>query len=157
MTLLIIFTAKYLILLSPILVLWAFYKAPKEERGKIIIFAVLTLFLSYVVALIARHFWYDPRPFVIGGFPPLIPHTADNGFPSDHALLAAALAVVVQYFDKKMAVVLWLVAALIGVARVIAQVHHPIDILGSFAIALGMGIAAHAIIGQLWKSKQISF
>ncbi|MBX4206346.1 phosphatase PAP2 family protein [Candidatus Parcubacteria bacterium] len=146
-----ILTAKYLIILSPLLAMYALYKAPVEKRREIVIFGAITLPLAYVLALIARHFWYDPRPFVVSGVTPLIPHAADNGFPSDHVLSAAALAAVVGYFNRKLAAILWLIAFTIGVARVAAGVHHAIDILGSIVVVLAAKCLARAIMPRLWN------
>ncbi len=129
---LIIFGAQYLIILSPLLALIAFFKTPQEKRKEMVIFALITLPL----ALIARHVWYDPRPFMVSGVEPLIQHAADNGFPSDHMLLAASLAAVVTYFNKKIGIALWVVALLIGASRMAAGVHHAADMLGSIFIAL---------------------
>lgn len=151
MDMLIIFAAKYLIALSPILALWVLYKASPQRRKELIIFGAITVPLAYLLALIARHFWYDPRPFVLGGFTPLIPHTADNGFPSDHMLLASALAAVVGYSDRKLAALTWVIALIIGGARVVAGVHHVTDILGSLALVLAAKWSAYAIIHQLWN------
>ena len=54
-----------------------------------------------VIALILGHLYYNPRPFVVGNFTPLISHSVDNGFPSDHVLLASAIASILYFFSKK--------------------------------------------------------
>jgi undecaprenyl-diphosphatase len=83
--------------------------------------------------LVSR-FYFDPRPFVQGNFTPLLPHAADNGFPSDHTLLAAAIAFATFHFNKKLGLFLLLLAILVGVARILAGVHHVADIAGSIII-----------------------
>jgi len=92
--------------------------------------------VSYIAAKLISRFYFDPRPFVVGNFTPLIPHTADNGFPSDHALLGAAIAFSIFHFNKKLGFLLLYLTALVGVARVMAGVHHATDIAGSVAIVL---------------------
>ena len=98
--------------------------------------AVIALPLTYIVAKIISNFYYDPRPFVVGQFTPLLPHAADNGFPSDHTLLSSAVAAVIFFFHRKLGAFLFVVAFMVGMARVFAGIHHSVDIFGSMVIAL---------------------
>lgn len=66
---------------------------------------------------------------------PLIAHGNDNGFPSDHTLLSSLLGFAILPFAPVAGLVTLLVALLIGTARVLAFVHHPIDIIASFVFA----------------------
>lgn len=147
----IIFGAKYLIIASVALTAYAFARAPRERLKENLSYAALILPLSYLFALAARALWSNPRPFVVEKFAPLIAHAADNGFPSDHVLLAAALAAAVGCFDRKVSIYMWVLAILIGASRVAAGLHHAIDIVGSLAIALTTAAVARAIISPLWK------
>lgn len=116
-------------------------------------FIVLCLFLSFALSRIAGSLYYNPRPFMVSGVEPLVPHAADNGFPSDHTLLLATLAAIVFYYDKKHSVVLWIAAIAVGFFRVYAGIHHPLDIIGSIVISIVSVLIAHAIIHKLWKPK----
>lgn len=129
-----IFGAQYLIFLSIIIAAWFFYKFP--EKRKLAIFGFAALALTYIVAKIGSHFYYDPRPFVSGNFAPLVPHAADNGFPSDHMLLLSAIPAVIIYYSRRYAIALWIIAIIVGVSRIYVGVHHLIDIIGSVAIAI---------------------
>ncbi len=71
-----------------------------------------------------------------GHLTPLFPHAPDNGFPSDHALLTSFLAFSLWRWSRPFAAVLFANAILVGGARVLAHVHHVIDILGSYGFAL---------------------
>lgn len=130
--------AKYAIALSPMLALWCFLKAPRDAQKRIIFFGVVALPLIYCTALIASNFYDNPRPFVVEHFTPLIPHAADNGFPSDHMLLASAVAAICSFYSRRIGAILWGIALYIGVSRVYVGVHHPIDIIGSVLIAVIM-------------------
>lgn len=144
---LIIFAAKYLIIVPVLILAWQFWR---ESRVRGIQFAVITLAsfaLAFILARTASHLYFDPRPFVVDGIAPLIPHVADNAFPSDHALFAAAIAAVGTLFSVSTGAVLWVLAIIIGSARVLAHVHHPIDIIGSFAIAA----LSTWIIATVWQ------
>src|SRR6185437_423090 len=134
--LLIVVAAKYLIAV-PVLVLLAYFVF---SRGKIVRqlawLSLVALPVAYVLGRIAGLLYNDPRPFVVGHFMPLVAHAADNGFPSDHTLFAATIAMIVLYVDKRVGALLWLVTLIIGLARVWAGVHHATDIIASMVIAI---------------------
>ena len=134
-TQLVVFIANYLYLFTALLALIYFLALPRQSKKNFALLAVTALPTVYLAAQIAAALFFDPRPFVIGHFVPLIPHAPDNGFPSDHALLTGAIASLVFPFSKKLSLVLWLLALAIGVARVMAGIHHPADILGGMIIA----------------------
>ena len=97
---------------------------------------MILLPLSYIIAKVVGHLYFDPRPFVVGHFTPLLSHAADNGFPSDHTLFGAAIAAVIFRFSRKTGTFLLFLAIFVGVARVFAGVHHTVDIAGSIVIVL---------------------
>lgn len=148
-----IFVARYLFVL-PLLILGIYFLTrawPAQKR--MALFAVPAALLTYLLALLGNALYYDPRPFVVGHLAPLVAHAADNGFPSDHTLLASALATVGMYWNAWLGAVLWALAILIGVSRVYVGLHHPIDVIGSMAIAL-LGVSAwYALIGRMWKDE----
>ncbi len=143
---LIIFSAKYLYLLVIAITVLFFIKQPRDIQKQLLIFGIITLPAAYIIAKLAGFLYYDPRPFIQGGFTPLIPHAADNGFPSDHALLSAAISTAISPFNKKISVILWILTAIIGLSRVLAGIHHLIDIFGSIIISVIAGYLAYQII-----------
>lgn len=98
---LIVFGAKYLYLAIVIIALAYLVAAPKSRSSQVIVAALIALPLTYIIAKMMSALYFDPRPFVVGNFVPLIPHAPDNGFPSDHTLLSAAIAAVIFAFDRK--------------------------------------------------------
>ncbi len=149
----VIFAAKYLIIVPPLIALYVLWTLPRHRSVEYIITGILSLALAYAIAKTASLFYMNPRPFVVGDFTPLISHAADNGFPSDHALFAAAIAAVVTLFNIRAGLALWGIALVVGIARVLAGVHHPIDIAGSMLIA---AIAA-GITHLLWNKRSRFF
>jgi len=131
----IIFIAKYFIYISAIIAVIYIFKQSREKRKDIFVFAVVLLPVSYILAKFAGLFYFDPRPFVLGHFAPLLPHATDNGFPSDHTLFGAAIAFAIFHFNKRLGTCLLLFAILMGFSRVLAGVHHTVDIAGSILIA----------------------
>jgi len=142
----IIFGAKYLLFLIVGIALVYFLEQPRNKQKQLIVFGIITCVLVFIVAQVATRFYYDARPFVAGHFLPLIPHDPDNGFPSDHTLLASAAAMVIFYFNRKIGTLLLILAALVGVARVMAGVHNPIDIIGSIVISIVVSLLVYEFI-----------
>src|SRR5690348_13209583 len=88
---------------------------------------------AYVfIRFTGRRLINDPRPFVAGHFTPLLPHGNDNGFPSDHTLLASFLGFAILRYRRGLGAAMLFVAACIGIARIAAGIHHLEDIIGSF-------------------------
>lgn len=132
---LIIFGAKYLIVAVVIIagIFWLWQN--KTDKKIMAVRGAIALPITLIVARFTSMLYYHPRPFVVENTAPLIKHAADNGFPSDHTLLAAACAALVFSYNKKLGELLYLLTALIGTSRVVAKVHHPLDIIGSIVIA----------------------
>ena len=136
MNLLIIFAVKYLFLASIILIGWFFFTLSNPIKKKFAGFALTSLGLSFVLAKLLGALFNDPRPFVSDHVQPLIAHVADNGFPSDHTLLTMAIASIVFVYHRKLGILLAISAFIVGYARVLAGLHHMIDIIGAIVIAI---------------------
>jgi undecaprenyl-diphosphatase len=151
---LIIFGAKYLIGVPLVVLVLYFILAKREVKYRLVWMSVFAMTFAYALARVAGDLYNNPRPFIVGHFKPLIEHAADNGFPSDHTLLAATLASVIFYFNKRMGVVLWAVTFVIAASRVFAGVHHVEDTLASMLIAIAAVFAAHFIVRAIRKEKK---
>ncbi len=70
------------------------------------------------------------RPFVAdSSVELLVPHAADGGMPSNHAIFMVTLLVSIFFYQKGLASVLAALTLLTGAARVAAGIHYPSDIL----------------------------
>ena len=151
---LIIFCGQYLISVPVLVLVIYFILVSWAQKSRLILLSVIAMTVAYALARIASDLYNDPRPFVVGHFKPLIDHTADNGFPSDHMLLASTIAMIVFYFNKKMGIALWVVAFVIGFSRVYAGIHHTVDIVGSTVIGIIAGAIAYYIAMALRKKNK---
>ncbi len=142
-----IFAAQYLVYIEAMVtfaaVAFVLRRQPPLEILRWVLVVGLTGVVAEVFAQIGGALFVDPRPFAAGHYHPLVAHIADNGFPSDHGLLAAflvACVIVVRFWIALLLVAL--LGALIDWARVGAGIHHPIDVIGSAVfILLGLIIA----------------
>lgn len=106
------------------------------KRKQILLLTLISLPAVFITSRVMSFFVYNPRPFVVDAVEPFFPHIANNGFPSDHALLVATIASLVFVYNKPLGIVLFGLGILVGVARVLSDVHHASDIIGSFVIAI---------------------
>jgi undecaprenyl-diphosphatase len=88
---------------------------------------------------------FDPRPFAVNHFQPLLPHTANNGFPSGYGLLAATIVAAIFFANRRWTVPFIILAFLIGWARVGVGIHHTVDVAGSWGIVLLASLIAFVI------------
>lgn len=143
-----IFAAKYLIYIDGVIAVAALafllYRRPLEPVLRWAVAIVIALVLGFIVAQIAAHVYSDPRPFTQDHVKPLIPHAADNGFPSDHALLAAAIVAAVLLVNPLWSIPFVVLGFLVDWARVGAGIHHVADVVGSSVI-----IALTTLIGYV--------
>ncbi len=136
-----IFGAKYLYLFA--VAIAAGYFLLSDRKKEIAIFSILDLAAVYVTGLLGSALYYNPRPFVSEHITPLISHAADNGFPSDHTLLVAALASILYCYNRVLGIVVFAIAILVGASRVFAGIHHSIDIIGSLGIAIAVTLVVY--------------
>lgn len=145
----IIFSASYLFLIS--VAIYAYYifylwQHDIHRLRELILISTITFTLSLILAKVLGLIIHDPRPFILEHVPPLIHVSTDNGFPSDHTLLAMAIGAVVLVFNKELGALLILIALLVGTGRVLSLAHHPLDILGGIAIATFSTLTAWLIL-----------
>ena len=152
---LIVIGAKYLIYIIAFLAVIATLLSERTVRCGIVKLALLSFPIAFLASLIAGQLFYDTRPFVVEHITPLIPHGADNGFPSDHTLFAMVTAAIIFVYSRKLGVLLGILGILIGVSRVMAKIHYPIDIVGSIAIAISVTSFAWIILKTLRKNRHL--
>jgi undecaprenyl-diphosphatase len=93
--------------------------------------AVLSAGLALAVGKVISELVDRARPFVVDphGVHLFAAHTADPGFPSDHATGAFAVAMAIWLRHRLAGTVALLAAAVLSVGRVAIGVHFPSDVL----------------------------
>ncbi len=96
----------------------------------------LTVVLSRgILVELISYSYARPRPNVLLGFDALIP-IFTSAFPSGHASAFFALAAATYFLNREWGKWFWILAGVNAIARIIAGVHWPTDILGGLAVAL---------------------
>ena len=118
---------------SVLLACWARWRAPWQRGAALAgIAALLALGLGQLGNLIFPR----SRPFVVTAATMLVPHAPDSSFPSDHAILAFAVTVVLATVNRTLSAWLAAFGALVLVSRVFVGAHYPTDVIGGAAVGV---------------------
>jgi len=144
----IIFFASILIWLMffGLIVLWVIDGKIKKET---VIHAIFSCLIAYAIGELTKTFFPTLRPFQFdGGMPQTLTIPSDGAFPSSHSAVGFALAVTILKHDRKVGILYLIMAGLVGVARIMAHVHYPIDIM--------VGAVIGAVVSGLTSSKHFA-
>lgn len=136
------FLASFLIWLMflGLLILWAIDGKIKKEQ---VLHALVASLFAWTLAEIIKRLIPTTRPFMVNGEMPLtLTVNNDGSFPSGHTSAAFALATTIWLHDRKVGWAYIIAALIVGAARVLANVHYPVDILAGailgFVTAFGV-------------------
>lgn len=156
----VIFCGEYLpyILGLGFVLFLVFFKKDQISKLRFLLFTGFSVLLARgVITDIIRYFYFHPRPFVDNAVHQLIFHETSGSFPSGHATFFFALAMAVVFilgdsvskrtWRLSLQVMFFAGAILIEIARVIAGIHWPLDILGGAII----GIFSSVLVAKFFK------
>lgn len=111
------------------------------------VLAFTGLFSLMVTDILKWAIFRHPRPFAaLDGVTQLMIITPYDSFPSGHATIFAAFATVMFLYEKRVGVWFIVGALFIGVARVAAGIHFPLDILTGYLIGFSITFISY----KLW-------
>jgi membrane-associated phospholipid phosphatase len=118
---------------------------PKGNRFRAYSRILMAGLTALLLAKLAAATWQPEgaRPFIEQGLAPRAAYLDNPGFPSDHVLFAMAITLAV-YFEtskRRIAVALLVMTLMVGIGRILALVHTPVDVLGGLVFAS---------LGALW-------
>ena len=122
---------------------------PEESVGtwaKEMLIVGTVSFLSWAAAdLVFKGFFAIPRPYeTLETVQALFQYGSMDSYPSGHAAFFAGLAISLMFVHRRVGLTMTVFAALIPIARVIAGVHFPFDIIGGWILG---GAVAFSIFG----------
>lgn len=140
------------LLVVPIVIIASYYlirHVPKDRRFESYSRILLAGLTAYLLAKLVGAVYQptDVRPFEVMGVDPGASYLDNPGFPSDHMLFVTALVCAVWFETRKKGATILLASmtALVGLGRILALVHTPLDVIGGLVIAL---------IGAMWYSNK---
>lgn len=139
---LVVFCAQYLLpILIVGIIIFLFLRREKFFEKCFVILGSASV--AWIISQVINWLFPIARPFLALDIQPLFTHGGYDAFPSGHATIAFVLAVMLFYYNKPLAWIYILGALLIGISRIIAGVHWPIDILGGYALGGVVVIIVH--------------
>jgi membrane-associated phospholipid phosphatase len=112
---------------------------PNREKYQAYCRMLLAGLTAYATAKLIG-FIYQPeslRPFEQLGVDAGASFMNNPGFPSDHVLFCMVIVLAVWFETKykRLAIILFVLTLLVGIGRVVALVHTPLDVIGGVVIA----------------------
>jgi undecaprenyl-diphosphatase len=145
MPILINFLATYLIFILP--VIGVCYFIVKKDRV-LVVKMILALLVERILELIIKTAYFTPRPYVTNHLPTYVTILpTDSSFPSGHSMLAFAFATVIflHFNNKKLGIFAYIIALFVGIGRVLANVHYPIDVFSGLVLGVTIGVICDKI------------
>lgn len=104
---------------------------------------------AWILAKVIKEIFHRGRPadllsdVTVRGDP-----SSGLGFVSGHTAVAFALATIANsYLGKGGRIACWVLASLVGFARIYVGAHLPLDVLGGAALGWAVGSLVHALLG----------
>ena len=123
-----------------------------EKIEILFVTAFSSLLARFGVVELIRFFIHRPRPFITLPIHPLITETSWS-FPSGHATFFFGMAMAVYLYNKRWGWYFFAFAALISLARVVAGVHYPSDVIGGALIGMAVAFVVDWGVRRFIKSR----
>jgi undecaprenyl-diphosphatase len=120
--------------------------AERERHQRAVLSTVTALVIANLVVKSLNLVYWRWRPFTFHEVTLLFYHPSDSSFPSNAATVGFCIATSIWLFDRKMGAILYVIAALFGLSRIVGGVHYPSDILGGILIG---GLSAYFVARRL--------
>lgn len=156
---LIVFFAEWLpyLMAAGGLVAFLLWRTEKRKKTRALIGALAAVAISRgVITEGIRFFYHHPRPASALERVTTLLQEQSYSFPSGHAAFFFALSAVIYKYDKRLGVVFFCFSTLMGIARVAAGVHYPLDILAGAVIGAAVGFASARLIDHIVERKRPS-
>jgi len=131
-----------------------------RRRIKEIIFIFSGAGFSWLLVTGLKDLFVNPRPFILyPSLETLFRFGSFESFPSGHSAFYAALAVSIFAYHRRAGFWFAVGAVVIGLSRIIAGVHFPLDVLFGFIFGASVATLVYATFRALAKryKKQVDF
>lgn len=92
----------------------------------------------------------EPRPYTVLAHPlVLVSRSTDYAFPSDHAVMAGAVAAGVWIANRKLGMLTAALAVLMAFTRVYVGAHFPLDVAAGLLVGALVAVASYLLVRPL--------
>lgn len=153
---LILFFAEYLTYVLLLIFAGYVYLAFRSWRERGIVFvttAAAATLARLVLTELIRFFYHHPRPYITLTVHQLLPSENSYSFPSGHASLFFAVSTVIYAYNRKLGTFFFVASFVMGLARIAAGIHFPLDIAGGAVVGVISGFIVLKLRDKLLKQK----
>jgi len=101
----------------------------RERNQRAILRAVIALFIANIILKLCNLIYFRPRPFVGHEVNLLFYRPTDSSFPSNPATVGFSIATAVWLYNRRLGVLLVILATLFDLSRIYCGVHYPSDVI----------------------------
>jgi len=135
----------FILVIIAVIYLW-FIKKEQDEAVRV----VLSVLIASVFALVIKELFGIPRPFMVNHKEAMAGFATYSSFPSIHTVIAFSAATTVAFQGKRFGLILVVIAGVLALGRVLANVHYPIDIMAGIMIGI---LISHLVENTSFKYK----
>jgi undecaprenyl-diphosphatase len=121
----------------------------RRYNQKVVFKAALSLGVADGVVALFNLFLFRSRPFSEIPVHVLINKPWDSSFPSNAATVFFGLAFAVWLNDRRLGAFLMAITSIMGLGRVYAGMHYPLDIIGGAIIGFACALAVQSVFRGL--------
>lgn len=132
------------------LLVYLFTHKDQKKGVRDVVVVITAALVAWGLAHLIKYLYPHARPTMFPGTHALLPDN-DSSFPSGHATFFSALATALYFYHKQLGLLYALGALFIGIARVMAGIHWPIDILAGYLLGGAIGVGAYYLYRRFSK------
>lgn len=145
--------ARYGVVLFALLLLGGWWVARGQAEVRLMaraLWAPIGMMIAIGINQPLGHAVAEPRPYVaLHHVLVLVPRTTDFAFPSDHSVMAGAVAAGALLVDRRLGVVASVLAVLMAFARVYVGAHYPLDVIAGLALGAVVVTVGYVVLRRL--------
>ena len=120
---------------------------PKREHAREVGIVFFTALVVWLATQVLKDIFDVSRPFlVLDKVRVLLGADGTGSFPSGHASFFGALAFGLYFYHRRLAYFYGGAAVLIGVSRIVAGVHWPLDVVGGYMFGILVAYIIYVIV-----------
>lgn len=145
--------AEYGVVLFAALLLWSWWRARGADdarRMAAALWAPVGMLIAVGLNQLIGAQVAEPRPYaVLPHVEVLVSRSTDFSFPSDHAVMAGAVAAGVLLADRRLGLVAAVLAVLMAADRVYVGAHFPLDVAAGLLVGAGVCAGSYLLARPL--------
>ncbi len=134
------------------LIVYLFFTKKKISTLRLVGLSFFSALLAWFLASLVKYNIPSPRPFeVYANLKPLFTTAHGDAFPSGHATFLGAFAVGVFLQRKKLGIIFIVGAGLVAIARVLANVHWPADVIAGLLFGALVAVVVGGVYHKVYS------